>query len=63
MGSDERDSAVYAPFYAIQTHWGYFYGIKDVGEALQLAPKVNKRNESRGGVGHAAFFYGQMSAR
>ncbi len=42
MGSDERDSAVYAPFYAIQTHWGYFYGIKDVGEALQLAPKVIK---------------------
>jgi len=42
MGSDERDSAVYAPFYAIQTHWGYFYGIKDVGEALQLAPKVSK---------------------
>jgi len=41
MGSDDRDSAVYAPFAAIQRHCGYFHRIKGIGEALQLAPKVN----------------------
>ena len=40
MGSDDRDSAVYAPFDAIQRYCGYFHRIKDIGEALQLAPKV-----------------------
>ncbi len=41
MGSDDRDSAVYAPFDAIKSHYGYLHRIKDIGEALQLAPKVN----------------------
>jgi len=41
MGSDDRDSAVYAPFDAIKRHYGYLHRIKDIGEALQLAPKVN----------------------
>jgi len=40
MGSDDRDSAVYAPFDAIKRHYGYLHRIKDTGEALQLAPKV-----------------------
>ena len=40
MGSDDRYSAVYAPFDAIKSHYGYLYRIKDIGEALQLAPKV-----------------------
>jgi hypothetical protein len=40
MGSDDRDSAVYAPFDAIKRHYGYLHRIKDIGEALQLAPKV-----------------------
>ena len=40
MGSDDRDSAVYAPFDAIKSHYGYLHRIKDIGEALQLAPKV-----------------------
>jgi len=41
MGSDDRDSAVYAPFDAIKRHYGYLHRIKDIGEALQLVPKVN----------------------
>jgi len=41
MGSDDRDSAVYAPFDAIKRHYGYLHRIEDIGEALQLAPKVN----------------------
>jgi len=40
MGSDDRDSAVYAPFDAIKRHYGYLHRIKDIREALQLAPKV-----------------------
>ncbi len=43
MGSDDRDSAVYAPFDAIKRHYGYLHRIKDIREALQLAPKVIKR--------------------
>ncbi len=41
MGSDDPDSAVYAPFDAIKRHYGYLHRIKDIREALQLAPKVN----------------------
>ena len=41
MSSHDRDSSVDAPFGAIQRHYGCFYGIKDVGEVFQLAPKVN----------------------
>ncbi len=42
MGSDDRDSPVYAPFGAIRRQRGYFHGIKGVGQALQLAPKVSR---------------------
>ncbi len=52
MSSHDRDSSVDAPFDAIQGHYGCFHGIKDVGEAFQLAPKVNKR-----------FRYGALAVR
>ena len=45
MGSDDRDSAVYAPFDAIKSHYGYLHRTKYIGEALQLAPKVIKENQ------------------
>ncbi len=52
MGSDDRDSAVYAPFDAIKRHYGHLHRIKDIREALQLAPKVNTYDLAVDGSGN-----------
>ncbi len=62
MSSDDRDSFVDAPIDAIQRHYGYLNGIKDVGEAFQLAPKVISdvdEIENRPTI-FAPFDYGQV---